>query len=284
MEVIGNKKRSDFYKDPGFSQQNTRDLYHRIFINHNAIGGIIFNEGNKVFCLYNYKLSQNADSSFPVKKINNLFTDNEHFDPTYKETQIYVSGYGFTLVPSSIFKSDDADKLLSFNYQIKEDESIKDEHIPSIDSNIIYAYNKDLYDVVSSRFSNMKMGNFATLQIPFYLKSSEDNKPYVYCQIYHSYFQIIIIDKSKLILYNHFNYSTAEDLLYYIVFCMEQLNLNPEFTKLRLSGDLEKDDILNLLKDYIRDVETLDFEPKFHSKAILTDIKLNKYLPQLITL
>ena len=188
------------------------------------------------------------------------------------------------MVPSSIFKSDDADKLLSFNYQIKEDESIKDEHIPSIDSNIIYAYNKDLYDVVSSRFSNMKMGNFATLQIPFYLKSSEDNKPYVYCQIYHSYFQIIIIDKSKLILYNHFNYSTAEDLLYYIVFCMEQLNLNPEFTKLRLSGDLEKDDILNLLKDYIRDVETLDFEPKFHSKAILTDIKLNKYLPQLITL
>jgi hypothetical protein len=283
MEVIGNKKHSVINKDPEFSLQKTRELYHRIFINHNAIGGIIFNEGNKVLSLYNHKLRLAAGSGFPVKKINDLFTENEYFNPPYKETRVYISGNGFTLVPSSILKSGDADKLLSFNYQIREEESVKDEHIPSIDSNIIYAYNKDLFEVLNSRFSNIEMKHFASLQIPFYIKSSGDNKPYLYCQLYQTYFQITIIDKGKLILYNHFNYSTAEDLLYYIVFCMEQLGLNPEFTKLRLSGEHENDDIINLLKDYIRDVETQTFEPKFHSKAILSNIKLYMYLPQLIT-
>ena len=284
MEVIGNKKHSTLFKDPEFSTKNTRELFHRIFLNHNEVSGIIYNEGNKVLCIYNYRLQKSSDTGFPVKKVNDIFTSNEQFNPPYKETQLYLSGSGFTLVPSLLYKKENANKLLSFNYILNEGESIMDEHIPDIDSNIIYAYNKDLMDIINSRFSNLKAQNIASLQIPFYLRLSESKSAYVYCQAYHSYFQICIIDKGKLLLYNHFNFSTSEDLLYYIVFCMEQLGLNPEFTKLRIGGKLEKKDSLGLLKDYIRDVETHSFEPKFHSKSILGEIKLNQYLPHLISI
>ena len=73
-------------------------------------------------------------------------------------------------------------------------------------------------------------------------KNSEELKMYVH--VANKHFEIIVIESGKLLLYNSFELQTKEDLIYYILFITEQLNLNPETFKLILLGTIQKNDDL----------------------------------------
>ena len=63
----------------------------------------------------------------------------------------------------------------------------------------------------------------------------------------------------QLQLFNTFEYQTADDFLYYLLFTAEQLHLNPETLKLLLLGDIsENDGLYQKAYQYIRNVDFLD--------------------------
>ena len=63
------------------------------------------------------------------------------------------------------------------------------------------------------------------------------------------------LTKSKLLLYNTFEYNTNEDFIYYILFVLEQLNLNPETINLVFLSDvIENDELHSIAYKYIRNV------------------------------
>jgi hypothetical protein len=71
-----------------------------------------------------------------------------------------------------------------------------------------------------------------------------------------SSFEIIAIKNQDLIFYNTFEYSTKEDFIYYILFTLEQLKLDPETIKTGLIGTINKDDeLFKIIYKYIRFVE-----------------------------
>ncbi|MDQ3046168.1 MAG: DUF3822 family protein, partial [Bacteroidota bacterium] len=81
-----------------------------------------------------------------------------------------------------------------------------------------------------------------------------------------SHFEILVIEGKKLLFYNTFNHHTSEDLLYYLLFVCEQLQINPEKISLTVLGELEKNTGLYLLlQKYIRNIslgersDTADF-------------------------
>ena len=64
---------------------------------------------------------------------------------------------------------------------------------------------------------------------------------------------ITVLDNTKLIFFNIFNYQTAHDCVYYILFICEQLELNPEHLSVELMGEIKKDsELYNLIYTYIR--------------------------------
>ena len=76
-----------------------------------------------------------------------------------------------------------------------------------------------------------------------------------FVNVTNSNFEIIVIKNNKLKLFNCFNFKTKEDFIYYILFTIEQLNLNPEEIKLILLGDIEKESELHdILFQYVRNV------------------------------
>ncbi|MEO8933628.1 MAG: DUF3822 family protein, partial [Xanthomarina sp.] len=76
-----------------------------------------------------------------------------------------------------------------------------------------------------------------------------------YINVYKDHFEIVITDQGKLKLFNTFEYSSKEDFIYYILFTMEQLQLNPEKTDVVLLGDIEKEsNLYAILFKYIRHI------------------------------
>ena len=75
----------------------------------------------------------------------------------------------------------------------------------------------------------------------------------------HAHIDILQIKDKKLDYYNTFRYNTAEDFMYYLVFVVEQLNLNPESVQLMLLGEIEKHSPLSdLMHKYIRNIQFLE--------------------------
>ena len=64
---------------------------------------------------------------------------------------------------------------------------------------------------------------------------------------------LAVIAQKKLLYYNSFDFSTKEDFLYYLLFTLEQLNLDPGSVKLRLFGNVEEgDEIYSICYEYVQ--------------------------------
>ena len=80
-----------------------------------------------------------------------------------------------------------------------------------------------------------------------------------YVNISHSIFDIVVIEDAKLLFYNIFEYQTKEDFIYYVLFTLEQLELNPEETIISLLGDIDKESSLfKVLFTYVRNIRFLN--------------------------
>ena len=67
---------------------------------------------------------------------------------------------------------------------------------------------------------------------------------------------MMIFEKKQLVYSNAFHFRAPEDFLYYVIFVMEQLNLNPEEVPVTLLGDIStKTPHFDLIFKYIRNVD-----------------------------
>ena len=73
------------------------------------------------------------------------------------------------------------------------------------------------------------------------------------------HFEIIIVQNQHLLLFNSFDYKTPEDLIYYLLFTAEQLNMNPESFNLEFLGIIdEENSFFKIAYKYIRNVSLFD--------------------------
>ena len=69
-----------------------------------------------------------------------------------------------------------------------------------------------------------------------------------------NFVNIILTKNDTLTFQNKFSYQTKEDLLFYILFCVQELNLSNEEIKTDVYGDISKEEF-NILYEYIRNID-----------------------------
>jgi hypothetical protein len=89
----------------------------------------------------------------------------------------------------------------------------------------------------------------------------------------NSFIDIVIIEGKNLLYYNSFKYASKEDFIYYIIFVLEQLNLNPEETELILSGFIEKSSSLfEMVYKYVRNIRFRELSGNFSYSYVFDEI------------
>ncbi len=158
------------------------------------------------------------------------------------------------LVPEEFFDENNAADYLKFSSKIIRTDFISHDKIDANDSvNVFVPYmniNNHLFEV----YGEFEYKHASTIFLEQVLKDEEgasDDKMYINVERFH--FEMIVVKKGQFQLYNTFEYFTKEDFIYFILFCVEQLKLNPEKLTVKLSGNIMKDDALyQLLYTYIR--------------------------------
>ena len=179
------------------------------------------------------------------------------------------------LVPSPLFNEDNLADYLKFNSKILKSDFITYDSIPVNDSVNVYVPYININNFIYDKFGTFTFKHVSTILIETILqieKNAGTVKAYV--NVSNSHFEIIVTENAKLLLYNTFQYNTKEDFIYYILFALEQLNLNPETLELVFIGNIEKDNSLyKIAYKYIRNIS---FGDRQDSYEYLTESK-SKY-------
>jgi len=100
----------------------------------------------------------------------------------------------------------------------------------------------------------------------------------IFLNIHDGFIELAAKRKSGLLFYNVFNYSTSEDILYYLLFMMEQFDLDPAFTKLGVAGQRPvTDGLMEQLKKYIHQLVFCAPEPSVRLEGELQQLPAHYY-------
>ena len=181
---------------------------------------------------------------------------------SFKKASVAIVNELTTLIPSALFRKEDAEKYFHFNFN-EEDTVIHSEHIRSFDAVNTFAISKPVEEAVNLIFNQPDIHHHETALLEgIFLSFKKSNDKTLLLNIRDGYVDIIVTEGKKLIFINTFSYKTGNDLLYYVMFACDRLQLNPEIISAILMGSVEKEtETYHLLYKYIRNVS---FSPRLN--------------------
>lgn len=202
---------------------------------------------------------------FDVKKtptelldaVKHLFNTEDILKQSFETINIIHVNDWSTLVPKALFKDDALADYLKFNTKILKTDFITFDEIITNDSVNIYVPFTNINNFIFDQFGAFTYKHSATILIEQLLTIEKHaDTPKVYANITESNFEIVAFNKGELLLYNTFEYQTKEDFIYYLLFTLEQLQLNPETIQLTFLGSIlnNEDPLFKIAYTYIRNV------------------------------
>lgn len=233
-----------------------------IYFGYNEIDFIVYDDIDNVlldFTSFSYSETTNIDNI-----ISNYFQDNKSYSSFNLITITYFNNL-HTMVPLALFDKKNINDYLKFNSSLLENDEYLFDIIKKNESVNVYVPLK--YNITNlQEFGKIvKQNHYTTTLVNEVSKLEKNNlKPNLYLNINNSNIDIILISDNELKFINTFNYSTKEDIVYYVLFCYDQLNLNPENTPVVISGIIDKS-IYSIVYKYIRNVSL--YESNIDSKS-----------------
>lgn len=173
-----------------------------------------------------------------------------------------------SLVPKSIFNEASISDYLKFSTKILKSDFITYDAIELNESVNVYVPYVNINNFIYEKFGTFTFNHFSTILIEQILHIEKDATiQKMYVNINADHFEIIIVNQTKLIFYNTFEYKTKQDFIYYLMFTIEQLNLNPEIINLIFIGNIDlKHELFTIAYKYIRFVYLGNREDNFKYK------------------
>ena len=202
----------------------------------------------------------------------------------FKLLKIAYDGTKTTLIPSQLFDPAETLNYMDFSYGKSSENQVFSDHLENLDASLVFSIPSKTVQAVGDHFHKHRIVSSSSVFIESictnYKNRTHSSK--VFLNIHGLYFDLMIYNGHQMAYFNSFSHSCPEDIAYYLVFVIEQLNLNPEQIPLVLFGDTAKDEgLLDLLYNYIRHIEFGRRSAFFRYSFNMNEIPAHSYYPLL---
>ena len=238
------------------------------------------NENNKLIALESYAFQELENYKQLSAEINDLFYDKELLRRAYNKINVIFESPKSTLIPFPLFNKDELHSYLKFNHNVEDWENIYFDRLKNLEAYNIYTIPDCIIKTIKENFGSANISNFSSSLIESllikYKNQNLENK--VYVNLRSNIFDIIIIEDTKLKLFNSFRFRTKEDFAYFLLFVFEQLKLNPEDIELILIGAIDKSSKLyEIIFKYIRNIGFIEANDLFRYSYVFDNIPSHSY-------
>ena len=191
-----------------------------------------------------------------LTELEKLFIKHNLHQKQFDEVVVVHRNTLFGLVPKSLFDANEIANYLQFNTKILPTDVLAYDEVDNHDIVNVYVpymnINNYVYDI-HGEFTYMHNG---TVLIQSLLTNyGNTNDAVCYAHVSKKQLDVTVISQRKLLLFNSFSYDTKEDFAYYLLFVLEQLDLNAADVPVKLFGEIEEDDaIYTLCYNYIQNI------------------------------
>ena len=188
------------------------------------------------------------------------FVNNPALTRPYDEIVVLHDNSFCTFVPDALFDPTLPGSYLQYNTKVFETDAFATDALPGHGMHNVHVPMMNVNNFLIDQFGGFDYKNANSVLVARLLDASrniDDKQVFVHVQDTH--FEIVVVRNQQLLLYNSFEYSTPQDFLYYLLFTLEQLFLNPETVKVTLLGGIEEaHECFILAYTYIRNVALMD--------------------------
>ncbi len=179
---------------------------------------------------------------------------------SYDEIVVLHENNLSTFVPKPLFDEEYKGSYLQYNTKVFETDYFAVDEMGKHEMVNVYVPYVNINNYLIDQFGSFEYQHFSSILVSKLLDlSKNDEAQNMFVHVASTHFEIIVIQNQKLLLYNSFEYQTAEDFLYYLLFTAEQLHLNPESMKLFILGECSENDALSQKAyQYVRNIALLD--------------------------
>ena len=239
-----------------------------------SLSGLSFFVLNSINSNVEYLESLNFDKKQTPKELLDelvhFFNSTPKLNQEFSKVTVVHSNELAAIVPKPLFDETKLIEYLKFNSKILKTDFITYDQLNGIDITVVYVPLININNFIFDRFGSFEYKHSASILINRVLTLEKNTKkPKIFVNIEHKYFQIVVVENNLLKFYNHFEYITKDDFIYYLLFTAEQLKLNPEEFPLVLMGSVvEGDDFYQIAYKYIRHVNLLQSKSMLYSKDL----------------
>ncbi len=210
-------------------------------------------------------------------ELEKLFQKHRLAQMEFDEVVVVHKNTLFGLVPKSLFNADHLREYLKFNTKVLATDVLSYDEVEHHDLVNVYVPYMNINNYIYELYGAFTYMHNATVLLQSLMnKEGQDQETVCYVHVTKKQLDITVLNQRKLLLYNSFVYETKEDFVYYLLFVLEQLDLDTKSTYVKLFGAIDEDDALfQLCYRYIQHISI--FEP---STSQL--IKLGEPLPNSI--
>jgi hypothetical protein len=225
---------------------------------------ILDRSSNTIEHLKSVSFDKKATPYEALERLITVLETNTIFEQSFDSVLLIYQNELSTCVPKSLFNEENNADYLKFNSKILNTDFIAYDEISVNDCINVFVPYVNINNYIFDRFGVFEYKHASTILIQTLIQKIANSKnTELYINVSKNHFEIIAIEMGQLMIYNTFEYHTKEDFIYFILFTVEQLKLNPETIVTKLMGNISKDDDLyEIVYKYIRFVE---FVKPFHN-------------------
>lgn len=202
-----------------------------------------------------------TSSNTPIEELyGNALRSNFELAEKYDEVVLVHNNNLSTFVPVALFDEHFLGSYLQYNTKVFESDFFAYDSMSVFHMNAVYIPYVNINNFFVDHYSEFDYKHANTVLVWKLLEASkniDDKKMFVHFGA--GRFEIVVVQNQNLLLFNSFEYRTPEDFIYYLLFTAEQLNLNPEYFKLELLGDIDESSaFFEIAYRYIRNVSLFD--------------------------
>lgn len=170
--------------------------------------------------------------------------------------KVYYAHPYYALVPRPYFLEEKLSEYLKFNTALLATDELNYDRLAEMNANLVYVPYTNVNNYLLDKFGEFTYQHAVSVFIDQCINSSNKAKQEFFIQVYPTHFDCGVFKEGELQLCNSYDYFAPEDLVYYVLFIVEQLGLDPEEFELKITGDLLPDtETHKLLTTYIRHIQ-----------------------------
>jgi hypothetical protein len=193
----------------------------------------------------------------------------------FRQVRVLWGGTKCTLVPTELYDEKQASSYIHFTQSLQPGSAVFSDQLKNLQAGNVYAIPSVIKEYLNQVYPGHHLKHYLTILVESLLviNMREPSDTKIFVNVSAQTFDLIILRKGKLLFCNTFEFRSAEDFLYFVLFTFGQLQIDPAGAAVTLIGDiLRPSAIYDLLLKYIREVSFISRSKAWEYSYVFSDL------------